>query len=82
MDTAIGIASVPAFVDFRGKRDSYGHPLHATVLAAADGLAATAGLVMGKMSRTPAALIRGFPWEETESNASMLLRPADKDLFL
>ncbi len=82
VDSAIGIARVPPFIDFRGKRDTYGHPLNVTLLAAVDSLAAVAGLVMGKTSRTPAALIRGFVWEEMESNAGMLLRPADKDLFL
>jgi F420-0:gamma-glutamyl ligase len=53
-----------------------------TLLAAVDALAAAAGLVMGKTSRTPAALIRGFPWEETESNTGALLRGPEKDLFL
>ena len=82
VDSAIGIAGVPAFIDLRGTNDSYGHPLHATVLASVDGLAATAGLVMGKTSRTPAALIRGFEWEETQNTAKMLLRTPEKDLFL
>jgi coenzyme F420-0:L-glutamate ligase/coenzyme F420-1:gamma-L-glutamate ligase len=82
LDTAIGVARVPPFIDFRGKHDSFGHPLRATLLAAVDALAAAAGLVMGKTSRTPAALIRGFQWEEAESNVDMLLRPAEKDLFL
>lgn len=82
VDAAIGIASVPPFIDFRGKQDMYGHPLHVTMLAAADALAAAAGLAMGKTSRTPAAIIRGFPWEETESNTAVLLRAPEKDLFL
>jgi coenzyme F420-0:L-glutamate ligase / coenzyme F420-1:gamma-L-glutamate ligase len=82
VDTAIGIARVPPFIDFRGKHDTCGHLLQATVLAAVDSLAAAAGLVMGKTSRTPAVLIRGFPWEETESNTAMLLRVPQKDLFL
>jgi coenzyme F420-0:L-glutamate ligase / coenzyme F420-1:gamma-L-glutamate ligase len=82
VDTAIGIAGVPPFIDFRGKHDTCGHLLQATLLAAVDSLAATAGLVMGKTSRTPAVLIRGFPWEETESNTAMLLRAPQKDLFL
>src|SRR6185295_18114788 len=60
VDTTIGIARVPPFVDFRGKNDNYGHTLQATLLAAADSLAAAAGIVMGKTSGTPAALIRGF----------------------
>jgi coenzyme F420-0:L-glutamate ligase/coenzyme F420-1:gamma-L-glutamate ligase len=82
VDAAIGIARVPAFIDLRGKHDSYGHSLRVTLLAAADALAAAAGLAMGKTSRTPAALIRGFPWEETESSATVLLRAPERDLFL
>ena len=82
VDAAIGIAGVPAFIDLRGKEDSYGHSLRVTLLAAADALAAVAGLAMGKTSRTPVALIRGFPWEKTESTAAALLRAPEKDLFL
>jgi F420-0:gamma-glutamyl ligase len=37
---------------------------------------------MGKTSRIPAALIRGFQWADAESNIAMLLRSPDKDLFL
>jgi coenzyme F420-0:L-glutamate ligase / coenzyme F420-1:gamma-L-glutamate ligase len=82
VDTTIGIARVPPFIDFRGTRDTHGHPLQATVLAAVDSLAAAAGLVMGKTSRTPAVLIRGFAWEEMKSSTAMLLRGPEKDLFL
>jgi coenzyme F420-0:L-glutamate ligase/coenzyme F420-1:gamma-L-glutamate ligase len=82
VDAAIGIARIPAFVDLRGMEDSYGHPLRVTLLAAADSLAAAAGLTMGKTARTPAALIRGFSWQETESSAAVLLRAPEKDLFL
>jgi coenzyme F420-0:L-glutamate ligase/coenzyme F420-1:gamma-L-glutamate ligase len=83
VDVAIGVAGVPPFIDLRGMADMHGRPLHVTLLAAIDGLAAAAGLVMGKTSRTPAALIRGFSWERTDqTNARMLLRPAERDLFL
>lgn len=82
VDAAIGLARVPPFIDLRGTEDSYGHHLHVTVLAAVDSLAAAAGLVMGKTSRTPAVLIRGFPWEQAESRTAMLLRAPEKDLFL
>jgi coenzyme F420-0:L-glutamate ligase / coenzyme F420-1:gamma-L-glutamate ligase len=82
VDTAVGLARVPPFVDLRGTEDAYGRPLHATILAAVDGLAAAAGLVMGKTSRIPAVLIRGFVWQEMESNAQMLLRSPERDLFL
>ncbi|HYR88874.1 MAG TPA: coenzyme F420-0:L-glutamate ligase [Terriglobia bacterium] len=82
VDTAVGIARVPAFIDFRGKTDTQGRPLQATLLASVDALAAAAGLVMGKTARTPAALIRGFPWEETNSSMAPLLRAPESDLFL
>jgi coenzyme F420-0:L-glutamate ligase/coenzyme F420-1:gamma-L-glutamate ligase len=82
VDVAIGLAGVPPFIDFRGKKDSYGHDLHVTLLAAADALSAAAGLAMGKTSLTPAALIRGFDWRKSETNVSALLRPVEKDLFL
>ena len=82
VDVAIGMARVPPFIDLRGKSDMYGQPLHVTMMAAVDGLAAAAGLTMGKTANTPAALIRGFVWEEMESRVEMLLRAPEKDLFL
>jgi coenzyme F420-0:L-glutamate ligase/coenzyme F420-1:gamma-L-glutamate ligase len=82
VDATIGISRVPLFIDYRGTEDNYGHPLHVTLLAAADALAAAAGLAMGKTSGTPAALIRGFTWQETENSIKHLLRATEKDLFL
>ena len=82
VDAAIGVARVPPFIDFRGTCDTHGHQLHATVLAAVDSLAAAAGLVMGKTAKTPAVLVRGFPWEQMDSHIGMLLRTPEKDLFL
>jgi coenzyme F420-0:L-glutamate ligase/coenzyme F420-1:gamma-L-glutamate ligase len=82
VDTAIGLARVPPFIDLRGTTDNQGHRLQVTMLAAADALAAAAGLAMGKTQRTPAALIQGFDWEESRSNAALLLRPRERDLFL
>jgi coenzyme F420-0:L-glutamate ligase/coenzyme F420-1:gamma-L-glutamate ligase len=82
VDVAIGIGGVPPFIDFRGRQDSYGHPLNVTLLAAVDALSAAAGLAMGKIDRTPAAVIRGFAWQPTESSVASLLRSPEKDLFL
>jgi coenzyme F420-0:L-glutamate ligase/coenzyme F420-1:gamma-L-glutamate ligase len=56
--------------------------LKVTLLAAADALSAAAGLVMGKIARTPAAIIRGFVWERSENSATSLLRAPERDLFL
>jgi coenzyme F420-0:L-glutamate ligase/coenzyme F420-1:gamma-L-glutamate ligase len=82
VDFAIGIGGVPPFIDFRGRHDTYGHDLNVTLLAAADALSAAAGLAMGKVDRTPAAIIRGFSWQQTESSVTALLRSPEKDLFL
>jgi coenzyme F420-0:L-glutamate ligase/coenzyme F420-1:gamma-L-glutamate ligase len=82
VDVAIGIGSVPPFIDFRGRQDSYGHDLNVTLLAAVDALSAAAGLAMGKVSRTPAAIIRGFEWQQTDSSVMAVLRSPEKDLFL
>ena len=82
LDTTIGLAGVPPFVDFRGTTDRYGYPLQASILAAVDGLAAAAGLVMGKTEQIPAVVIRGFTWTRGDSSAQALLRPTHKDLFL
>jgi len=82
VDVAIGFADVPAFIDLRGTEDMYGRPLNVTQLAAVDALAAAAGLVMGKSSKTPAALIRGFAWNSAKNGIDSLLRAPDRDLFL
>ncbi len=82
LDVAIGVARVPLFIDYRGTPDTKGYPLQATNLAAVDALAAAAGLVMGKTSQTPAALIRGFAWDDASTGIGAILRAADKDLFL
>jgi coenzyme F420-0:L-glutamate ligase/coenzyme F420-1:gamma-L-glutamate ligase len=82
VDCAIGVARVPLFVDLRGQSDDHGRRLNVTQLAAVDALAAAAGFAMGKIARTPAALIRGFHWEETPSNMAGILRQRDKDFFL
>jgi coenzyme F420-0:L-glutamate ligase/coenzyme F420-1:gamma-L-glutamate ligase len=82
VDTVIGLARVPPFLDFRGTSDSRGYSLQASILAAVDGLAAAAGVLMGKSSQTPAIVIRGYVWTPEDSSAQVLLRSKNKDLFL
>jgi coenzyme F420-0:L-glutamate ligase / coenzyme F420-1:gamma-L-glutamate ligase len=80
VNVALGVAGLPALIDLRGTKDDAGEPLHATVLAVADEVAASAGLVMGKTARTPAVIVRGLALEGTGSGRE-LVRPADEDLF-
>jgi coenzyme F420-0:L-glutamate ligase/coenzyme F420-1:gamma-L-glutamate ligase len=81
VDFCIGIAGMKALRDDRQHRDPHGYTLHASLEAVADELAAAAGLICGKLNRTPACIIRGFSYEPGPSRTQDLLRPAANDLF-
>jgi coenzyme F420-0:L-glutamate ligase/coenzyme F420-1:gamma-L-glutamate ligase len=80
-EVAIGVAGMRPLVDYRGRRDPHGYSLHATIDAVADELACAAGLVCGKLARTPACIIRGYPYLAKSGGARALIRPAKNDLF-
>ena len=81
INVAIGAAGVPALLDLRGTRDLHGKPLHATIVAVADELAAAAGLLMAKSAGIPAVLVRGYRYRSVLDPASRIIRPANEDLF-
>jgi coenzyme F420-0:L-glutamate ligase / coenzyme F420-1:gamma-L-glutamate ligase len=80
-EVAIGVAGMQALHDYRGDRDPHGYPLRVTIEAIADELACAAGLVCGKLARTPACIIRGFGYRPGRGTARDLIRPAATDLF-
>jgi coenzyme F420-0:L-glutamate ligase/coenzyme F420-1:gamma-L-glutamate ligase len=80
-EVAIGVAGMRPLEDYRGRRDPQGYSLHATIDAVADELACAAGLVCGKLERTPACIIRGFSYRRGNGSARELVRPAKNDLF-
>jgi coenzyme F420-0:L-glutamate ligase/coenzyme F420-1:gamma-L-glutamate ligase len=80
INVALGVAGLPAVIDLRGTIDDAGQPLHATVIAVADEIAASSGLVMGKTARTPAVIVRGLKLSGSGSGQD-LIRPEDEDLF-
>ncbi|MEV0280973.1 coenzyme F420-0:L-glutamate ligase [Streptomyces sp. NPDC050610] len=59
-DVAIGAAGVRVLDDLRGSVDAHGNALEATVVAAADELAAAGDLVKGKAEGLPVAVVRGL----------------------
>jgi coenzyme F420-0:L-glutamate ligase/coenzyme F420-1:gamma-L-glutamate ligase len=81
VDFCIGMAGMKALRDDRGRRDPHGYTLQASLEAVADELASAAALVCGKLNRTPACIIRGFPYEAARGRARDLLRPKANDLF-
>ncbi len=80
VNVALGVAGLSAVIDLRGTIDDAGQPLHATVLAVADEIAAAAGLAMGKTGRTPVVIVRGLELSGDGSGRD-LIRPAGEDLF-
>ena len=81
MNVAIGIAGLAALKRYIGQFDPEGYELRVTEIAIADEVAAAAELVMGKLDRCPAAIVRGIPLTEPAETARAYIRPAEKDLF-
>lgn len=80
-EVAIGIAGMKALRDDRGKRDAHGYKLRASAEAIADEAACAAGLVCGKLNRTPVCILRGVSYEQGRGSARKLLRSRKNDLF-
>ena len=80
-NVAIGVAGVAPLKSYLGAQDPAGHTLQATILAVADELAGAAELVMGKLDRIPAAIVRGLALPAAEEGSKPLLRDPARDLF-
>jgi coenzyme F420-0:L-glutamate ligase/coenzyme F420-1:gamma-L-glutamate ligase len=80
-EVAIGVAGMKPIADLRGKRDPHGYMLHASAEALADELACAAGLVCGKLNRTPFCIVRGFKYQRSRGSARELIRARKNDLF-
>ena len=80
-NVALGVAGMPAVVDYRGRDDDFGRTMVGTVVAIADELAAAAELAMGKTDRVPAVIIRGYRAEGPPGTGRALVRPAEEDMF-
>ncbi len=85
VDVAIGIAGLRPLDDWRGRSDSDGRQLSATLLAVADQAAAAADLARSKGGASPVVIVRGLGHlisEDDGPGAAALLRPPSEDLFL
>lgn len=80
-NVAIGTYGVPPMQDLRGTRDMHKKPLHATIIAVADELAAAAGLAMQKSAAAPAVIIRNYRHTRSTDPATTIIRAPDLDLF-
>jgi coenzyme F420-0:L-glutamate ligase / coenzyme F420-1:gamma-L-glutamate ligase len=80
-NVALGVAGMPAVVDYRGRDDDFGRTMVGTVVAIADELAGAAELAMGKTDRVPAVVIRGYRVEGDPGTGRQLIRPPEEDMF-
>lgn len=79
---AIGSAGIAVLDDRRGLHDIYGREMKVTLINRADSIATAATLVMGETTeKTPVALVRGFPQEDSLQAARDVIRPLEEDMF-
>jgi coenzyme F420-0:L-glutamate ligase/coenzyme F420-1:gamma-L-glutamate ligase len=79
-DVAIGAAGIEVLRNLKGERDPAGYELRSTVIAIADEIAGAAELVMGKLDRTPVAVVHGLD-AAGGGAARDLVMPAERNLF-
>jgi coenzyme F420-0:L-glutamate ligase / coenzyme F420-1:gamma-L-glutamate ligase len=79
-DIAVGAAGIEVLRDLAGQRDPTGYELKSTVIAVADEIAAAAELVLGKLDRTPVAIVRGLDLRG-HGTARELVMPSERNLF-
>jgi coenzyme F420-0:L-glutamate ligase / coenzyme F420-1:gamma-L-glutamate ligase len=78
---AIGLAGLAPLKRYVGQHDPDGYELRVTEIAVADEIAAGSELVMGKLDRCPAAIVRGLRFDVSDETARDYVRPAARDLF-
>jgi coenzyme F420-0:L-glutamate ligase/coenzyme F420-1:gamma-L-glutamate ligase len=81
VNVALGVAGLDPLINYVGKLDAQGRPMHVSLIAVADELASAAELATGKINHVPVAVIRGFKWESRSGSGLQLLRPRDQDMF-
>ncbi|MDQ2960728.1 MAG: coenzyme F420-0:L-glutamate ligase [Candidatus Dormibacteraeota bacterium] len=79
--TAIGVSGLEPLLNLSGLVDPNNYAMMTTVVAVADELAAAADLVIGKIGRIPAAVVRGFA-PSGDGSARQLIRDRATDLFV
>lgn len=81
VNVAVGVAGFEPVMDHRGGRDREGRMLVATDQALGDEIAAAAGMLIGKASGRPAALVRGLRTAPAPGCLHDLVRREDQDVF-
>jgi coenzyme F420-0:L-glutamate ligase/coenzyme F420-1:gamma-L-glutamate ligase len=80
-NVAIGMSGLDPFLKYVGQFDPDGYELRVTEIALGDEIAAATELVMGKLLRRPAAIVRGLRYAVADEGAKTYVRSPERDLF-
>ena len=80
-DVAIGVAGIEPILDYSGKPDTFGKIMQVSAIAIADEICSATELVMGKVEKCPAAIVRNYKFDFSDTKIQNLLRPKHEDLF-
>jgi len=80
-NVAVGVAGMSPVREYGVPRHPFGYERRVSTMAVADELAGAAEPVMGKLSRVPVVIVRGFAFEPGAGTAQELIRPPERDLF-
>lgn len=80
-DVAIGCSGIAPLLSYAGSRDGFGYELRVTEPAVVDEVAGAAELAVGKLSGTPAAVVRGVNYRRGEAGVRSFVMPRERDLF-
>ncbi|MHA7647529.1 coenzyme F420-0:L-glutamate ligase [Nitrosopumilus sp. S4] len=78
---AIGTSGLLPILDYAGMNDSFGKTMRVSAIAVADEISSAAELVMGKVSKCPVAIVRGYSFSESDNSSRDLIRSENEDLF-
>ena len=80
-DIAIGIAGLEPILDYTGKPDTFGKIMQVTAIAVADEICSASELVMGKIEKSPIAIVRNYNFIPSTAKIQKMLRSDHDDLF-
>lgn len=78
---AIGISGLNPIIDYAGINDSFEKTMRVSAIAIADEISSAAELVMGKISKCPVAIVRDYPFSNSDISSNVLIRQENEDLF-
>lgn len=79
---ALGCAGLAALVDLRGEKDLFGRELLVSEEAIADELSSAASILQGQGDEgLPVVLVRGYRSPAPATDAKVLVRPREQDMF-